>query len=247
MKPSPLQLTLCATLASAAYAVTADSRFAGGMPITKLLKGKKGQVRGFIAEDSTLRAVAFSGTETLQDILTDLNVLQVPTRLFRTPVTVHAGFLDEYDALREQLDVAVDARPLLVTGHSLGGALATLAALGLAQRGASPIVCAFGSPRVGGWGFSKLYNTTVPATLRVVHDNDAVPQVPKAAYWHVDRLLHLRNDGSEIRAPKRLWAWVRNQFFSMRDTLSGDGVREHAMTGYREAVNGYANRVALGA
>ena len=65
------------------------------------------------------------------------------------------------------------------SGHSLGGALATLAAYDI--RKACPSLApldvrcyTFGAPRTGNHAFAWDYNATVPDTWGIVNDQDAV-------------------------------------------------------------------------
>jgi len=44
---------------------------------------------------------------------------------------------------------------LLITGHSMGGALATLLGISYQNLGKSPLVITFGQPRVGNSAFAK--------------------------------------------------------------------------------------------
>ncbi|KAJ9529583.1 hypothetical protein QJQ45_013902 [Haematococcus lacustris] len=81
-------------------------------------------------------------------------------------------------------------RRLWVTGHSLGGAMATLTALGLKRQGYNVAgLYTFGSPRVGNAGFSRLFRDAGLWTrsYRFVNEDDAVPQVPLTVmgYAHV--------------------------------------------------------------
>lgn len=94
---------------------------------------------------------------------------------------VHKGFLASYDSLRHQVFRLVDAITapkggaaaagapgtewrVFITGHSLGGALATLCAYELAKRGGAARQCqqltlyTFGAPRVGNKVFADEYN-----------------------------------------------------------------------------------------
>ena len=63
------------------------------------------------------------------------------------------------------------------SGHSLVGALATLAALGIRRACPDAMVdvsCyVFGAPRTGNRAFAREYNTAVPDTWSVI--NDQVP------------------------------------------------------------------------
>ena len=83
-----------------------------------------GAAQGFVASTASLVLVAFRGTESTADWLSNLNVHpQDVAGLGR----VHAGFWGQFSALRPQLEVFLQPRrslPLLVTGHSLGGAIA---------------------------------------------------------------------------------------------------------------------------
>ena len=103
---------------------------------------------------------------------------------------MHAGFYNVYDSLSSQTLTAVrsllSAHPsssLVVTGHSLGAAVATFAALDLklAHPKTPLLFYAFGSPRPGNQQFSDFVNTLLPQYNRVVHINDVVPHLPLTA------------------------------------------------------------------
>ncbi|RCN30532.1 triacylglycerol lipase [Ancylostoma caninum] len=68
------------------------------------------------------------------------------------------------------------------TGHSLGGALATLAAARAARQGLRPgnkiLVYTFGAPRVGDSTFAANFNRIIPNCYRVVFRHDIVPHLP---------------------------------------------------------------------
>ena len=107
---------------------------------------------------------------------------------------VHAGFHKGLSAVlssvKSALSVAASLAPpsssrtLRVTGHSLGGALASLAAFSLSSPSpssslfASAEVVTFGEPRVGNPSFAAAYDRTVPKTWRVVNQGDTVPHTP---------------------------------------------------------------------
>jgi hypothetical protein len=69
-----------------------------------------------------------------------------------------------------------------ITGHSLGGAFATLASLHLSVEGIFPkerlYLYTFGSPRVGNRIFARAVTANVKNAYRIVHDRDLVPHVP---------------------------------------------------------------------
>jgi len=120
------------------------------------------------------------------------------------PCAVHKGFYLAYDAVRYAiLDEMATLNPLhiYVTGHSLGGALATLAALDLQLEFPSAKVSMynFGSSRVGERMFAVFYNRIVPDSHRVVLPGDPVPLMPPQplSYHHVKQEHTLKADLEE--------------------------------------------------
>ncbi|KAJ0401596.1 hypothetical protein P43SY_008671 [Pythium insidiosum] len=99
---------------------------------------------------------------------------------------VHSGFWNAYASvrseLREVIRLVLDENPgvaVYITGHSMGGALAVLAAYDLAVNMSMKVsMFSFGGPRVGNPSFVRLYDKCVPASYRVVMDGDIVPGVP---------------------------------------------------------------------
>lgn len=164
--------------------------------------------------------VAFRGTEQAKwkDLLTDLMLVPAglnPERIggdFKQEVQVHSGFLSAYDSVRtrimrliRQVVGYIDDGPqplsewhVYVTGHSLGGALATLLALELSSSQLTKLgvisvtMYNFGSPRVGNKKFAEVYNEKVCDSWRVVNHRDIIPTVPRLmGYCHVAQPVYL--------------------------------------------------------
>lgn len=79
---------------------------------------------------------------------------------------------------------------VIVTGHSKGGAQATLIALDLIHSGISNVYCVtFGSPRVGNEAFAVYASSVLDSThqYRITHHKDTVPSVPprRLSYMHL--------------------------------------------------------------
>ncbi|GLC52272.1 hypothetical protein PLESTB_000603600 [Pleodorina starrii] len=165
--------------------------------------------------------IAFRGTNESADWLIDLGALPVPDKAIRPPdvpgppgvedpskIRVHRGFLEGYKSVRTAVVklvdevLRVDGRPgpwkVEVTGHSLGGALATLASYDIAwnkrerdtQRQSGPTIASvamvtFGAPRVGNEVFVKDFNAVLPDAWRVHNHNDMVTR--HAAPHEVER------------------------------------------------------------
>ena len=84
------------------------------------------------------------------------------------------------------------ATSVIVTGHSLGGALATLCAVDVQYNFSSKAalsVYTFGAPRVGNHGFRESFNRRVPASDRFFYGMDLVPALPRPwqGYSHVNQ------------------------------------------------------------
>ena len=113
-------------------------------------------------------AISFRGTDTSEanNIMLDLLTLLVPYAGCAS-CQVHLGFLTAYAALASSMYSAVQSSGLvaparlLVTGHSLGGAIATLAAFELALLGFDVHLVTFGSPRVGNGVFAAAMTSAV--------------------------------------------------------------------------------------
>jgi triacylglycerol lipase len=149
---------------------------------------------GIIGERSDAIVLAFGGTDpgVWETLATDFNIR--PT----ADANTHAGFQAAMDAVRPEIEQAIDRsrqanKPLFIAGHSLGGALAALAAKYSDSNAAAPkAVYVFGMPRAGGERFRTDYNARLGGlTFRLVHGLDVVARVPMSGigFRHVGRVL----------------------------------------------------------
>lgn len=101
---------------------------------------------------------------------------------------VHLGFYSAYlgvsplvgNLVQRLLSQFRDAK-LIITGHSLGGAMAVLCALDMKEIfGNVDVLYAFGQPRVGNQKFADFIQAQVPNYYRIVHNADTVPHVPQS-------------------------------------------------------------------
>ena len=158
-----------------------------------------GEFYGFVAAQRDVAIVAFRGTELIGNALTDVKTALIRHGIF--PGLVHLGFSRACDAVYPAVRVlltGLDRRlPILVTGHSLGGAMATLVAHRLAaERFPVRAVYSYGSPRPGDRIFRDSYR--IPH-YRFVNDNDLVPHLPlRWCYHHVGCLKLLTPEGTVL-------------------------------------------------
>jgi triacylglycerol lipase len=179
--------------------------------------------------------LAFRGTEPdeFSDIKADLNA--IPDRANNGHGWVHNGFQEEVNkvwaSIEKWLDKAKGKR-FYITGHSLGGAMATIATSRLADR--VDALYTYGSPRVGTRSFVNSFSH-IPH-YRHVNNNDVVPKVPFAVlgYRHTCAPRYINYYGN-IR-PNTYWQRVKDQWRGrLRAWQKGvpfDGAYDHGMDHY---------------
>ncbi len=127
------------------------------------------------------------GTVGTEEWLNNMNYRLVPFHPLNSDYGhVHNGFRDVFKGIRgryrelvEQFEVGT---PLYLVGHSLGAALAQLAALDIAtrtpERADQLRVYGYAPPRVGDAAFAEVYNRLVGTSYRIVNVCDVVPYLP---------------------------------------------------------------------
>ncbi|MGH3577830.1 MAG: lipase family protein, partial [Mycobacterium sp.] len=117
---------------------------------------------------------------------------------------VHDGFQDVYETIRTSIaanlaTASAGCDQILITGHSLGAALAVLAApdifRNMPPNTIEPRLITFGGPRVGLSDFAHAFNATIESCFRVVNFLDIVPLVPPAPYVHVGAQIAVDSGG----------------------------------------------------
>lgn len=111
----------------------------------------------------------------------------------------------EEPGVQEQIRMAKERRPrrsYVVTGHSLGSALATLFVMENKEKNKFDIgtICTFASPRVGNTEFARIFNLLPLDSWRLVNQQDIVPKIPFHVptffdYEHVDALYDFSSKG----------------------------------------------------
>lgn len=132
--------------------------------------------------------VAFAGSgATIRNWIDDFVFLQSPYSL--CPLCfVHDGFITGWNERRaivmDSVTVASAAYSnysLVITGHSIGAAIATLAGVEFRSLNYSADIYTYGSPRVGNAAFAVFVTDQSPDlgnNYRMTHYNDPVPQIP---------------------------------------------------------------------
>lgn len=143
---------------------------------------------GFIIESPEEIIIAFRGTSTTTDWISDIIASQTSFKFMKEDGLTHRGFTHINSSARQGILSELAKLPqdkiLYVTGHSLGGALATLCAVDIAANSAfdSPALFTFGSPRVGDPDFVKAFAKYVPRSFRIANLFDIVTHAPPTIY-----------------------------------------------------------------
>jgi hypothetical protein len=145
-------------------------------------------MQAYVAARADVVVVAFRGSTELIDWMGDFNFPQYDGAEHGLPGRVHRGFADALDAAWPALQTLIEAsvdrhQPVWVTGHSLGGAEATMTAVRLATLGVTPgPLYTFGAPRAGNGDFARAADMLLGrAVYRVVNESDLVPRLPPSA------------------------------------------------------------------
>ena len=140
--------------------------------------------QGMLLVKPGLRVLALRGSDEDADWVANYRDSTRPGRAVGLPGSVHDGFTSQLESGWDDVTAALaktDGRaPLLVTGHSLGAALATLFGTRLKQEGyAIGRVAAFAGPRVGDASFSLGAEALLGARLvRVARPDDFITMAP---------------------------------------------------------------------
>ncbi|MBD2872354.1 lipase family protein [Paenibacillus arenilitoris] len=177
---------------------------------------------GFALTSDRASVLAFRGSGSAVDWVSDFIAQQTTYRPVKNAGLTHKGFTDIYMSARGQImNIAKQLpgdKPLFVTGHSLGGALATLAALDLASNSAfkEPIVYTFGAPRVGDPKFVTAYNGTVGTHWRFQNEFDIVPHLPTLVYQSPDtnQTYYYMHVKGEVKRSFRMGSIAGNHLLS---------------------------------
>lgn len=141
----------------------------------------------FIATSGNAIYVVFRGTKTISEWISDATFSQVDYTYVANGGKTETGFTRIYATIRTAIIAKVAAlaaggsyTTLYVTGHSLGGALATVAAPELAAKTpfGKPITYSFAAPRAGDPIFAGAFDSGVATSWRVANTNDEAPRVP---------------------------------------------------------------------
>ncbi|TAQ83441.1 hypothetical protein B7494_g8232 [Chlorociboria aeruginascens] len=142
---------------------------------------------GYITLDSVREVIVLSlrGTYSLENYIEDIEFLFVPCDDLVAGCLAEAGFYGNFLSIYslvlptiEDLTSRYPSYKLIITGHSLGAAVATLAAGYLREAGYPCDLYTYGSPRVGNDILADFVTAQQGVTARTTHLDDPVPRLP---------------------------------------------------------------------
>ena len=194
-----------------------DTRKAAIMELKQI--APTGRVHTFIDDESTdlqigitindeqkHLAVVFRGSESLTDWYYDLQVYKMN---LKDDIWIHSGFYKQLHTdnihkciiskVKSILDIHPDYK-VFVTGHSLGGALATLFGYILSHEITNHVtVVSFASPRIGNKPWKKSFEQKENLKhYRVTNNRDMITATPNINYYHTGTDIRLYNDSYYI-------------------------------------------------
>lgn len=188
----------------------------------------------YVAWNADVMVVAFRGTEPNQwnDIKADLRAWLMKDD--SCAGRVHTGFHHEVHKILDKIEITIEhmrhRKKLFITGHSLGGAMATVAASKLKNV---DFLCTFGSPRVG----TKSFVRNIPAKhVRYVNNNDVVPTVPPSFLFYrhhgEERYINYHGNIRKMTFWQRVKDQWRGRISSFKKKIPFDGIYDHDVKYY---------------
>ncbi len=204
---------------------------------TPYLLGASGSTQGFIAYNDTAIFVAFQGSTTndfAQDWLdNDLDVAPQPMPVWGLTVVLHHGFSEaaevSYNRVRSRVEQLLKDRPnrkVWITGHSLGGAVATLTAFRLTHDNGIKVqgVHTFGAPPVGNNSWKGLFDSTIANMNRWNLQNDPIVSLlPPPAFAHVGSNNNLYIAGNHAIGDPNYFVYLPSAAFIYNLTVTHMG------------------------
>lgn len=190
--------------------------------------------------------ISFRGTEIIADNWSDVlaDIKAWPTSS-DTAGDIHAGFKGHVDKIYPSIYAYIKSRflnrdrdTILVTGHSLGGAMAAICASRLYQHRYKVKLFTYGCPRVGSKTWAEQFANI--EAYRFQNNNDIVCTVPPfGLYSHVGQLYYMDYAGhihKKISTWARIWDSIRGRIKAYSKLEIFDSIYDHDITRYKNKI-----------
>ncbi len=155
---------------------------------------------GVMAYKDNVAYLVFRGSQFFEDFIMDIKDDLIPypnpeNKTIPKDTKVSEGFWEVfdgmfYDVIQQIKQVKQQGCEIIITGHSLGSAVATLAMVQAASIGLKGMLFNQASPMVGNSSFAAYCNDLQIPTYRLVNTNDPIPKLPpKKGYQHTGKAV----------------------------------------------------------
>ncbi len=192
-------------------------------------------ISGFVLDNPDICWIVITGTNEATDWLTNMNVK-------KTSDGFHRGFRSSSIPVHSFAEKYIGDKPIIVTGHSMGGAIAVIVGARISAPIRDVSVITFGQPRIA----TILGISNIPIWLkdytRVVNMRDPVPYTPfwLMGYKHFGKVIYLSDKG--VVNPgffDKLWEIVQAPFSSLK---AGKIASRHDMSVYKSRVEQFLSQ-----
>jgi len=204
-------------VSQAAYCVSSISEWncytcSDSIEVMDLIENGGVRVLNALDHENEKIIVGFRGSSNIQNWVDNIQISHISPYINYDNVSVDKGFYKALNYVKEPLYKNIDSMMqsypnynILITGHSLGGALSTITGFEIVYiNGVKPEkieLITFGSPRVGNKAF-KQYMQSMGLSWRTTHYYDIVPHVPEEFldYIHISQEIwyNEQNNGYKI-------------------------------------------------
>lgn len=213
-----------------------------GLTKVKWVEDSKSDTQSFVALNGKTLYVVFRGTSSKKDAQNDVSIDKVP--FIKEGEKVHIGFLSSWNSVKEIILNLIpkykNIDKVIVCGHSLGAAVATLCAYNIScvYEDLRVESCTIGSPRVGNKTFKDNYDLRKIKTFRIVNNNDVVTRSPYIGFYHVNHMLRIDRNGN---IKKFLVDWNRIWDY-LKSMVTGKNIKDHMTSSYMKSLKNWYDK-----
>jgi len=247
-KATMYELSLFSNLAYKEEGYVRDYLLSRGYDYLKLIDNEKTKTRAYISASEDNIILFFRGTIEKENAKTNVDVIKTKAPSLGKKEKIHRGFWRAYkkikDAILEELMVLLKEkdRKVWITGHSLGAALAGIAAFDIQKSYVKKNIegsYLFGLPRFCNNKFARSYDRLLKRiTFRIVNNNDMVPRVPPRSigYSHIGALYYFNSKGELIKGISWWFYLIDRIKGKLNDAFDGnlDALEDHDMRIYSD-------------
>ena len=210
--------------------------------ISSVIPENKNSAQAIFVEHEEWMAMVFRGTDEFADWLDNLSIKTERTDFGDFHHGFYRSLEDVWDTIYSAYSKAVakNKKPLFITGHSLGGAMATVvAAKFIYMDRPFTSLYTFGQPRAVTRETARLINSEAGGRYyRFQNNMDVVSRIPAriSGYSHAGKNLYITNEG-DIESDPGFWFKFVDTITDIKERLDvKEMLTDHSMADYLSAI-----------